>query len=175
MPRYLFDSNIFIQAKNFHYHFGYCAAFWDWVAAAHEAGLVFSTQSVRSELLRGDADDVLVRWVHERLPDTFFIDDLRDANVMTHYGAVQQVAIDRNHYQLAALRQFADINYADAFLIAAGRAYGYTVVSFEAGLMQRKNRVMLPDICQLYGVRTEVFWDVLRNHCSGTFVLRVPE
>jgi hypothetical protein len=29
MP-YLLDSNIFIQAKNLHYSFDFCPAFWDW-------------------------------------------------------------------------------------------------------------------------------------------------
>ena len=30
MP-YLLDSNVFIQAKNCHYGFDFCPAFWDWL------------------------------------------------------------------------------------------------------------------------------------------------
>ncbi len=37
MP-YLLDSNIFIQAKNLHYGFDFCPAFWDWLTRAIEAG-----------------------------------------------------------------------------------------------------------------------------------------
>jgi hypothetical protein len=29
---YLLDSNVFIQAKNLHYGFDFCPAFWDWIA-----------------------------------------------------------------------------------------------------------------------------------------------
>lgn len=28
---YLLDANIFIQAKNLHYGFDFCPAFWDWL------------------------------------------------------------------------------------------------------------------------------------------------
>ncbi len=30
MP-YLLDTNVFIQAKNLHYGFDFCPAFWDWL------------------------------------------------------------------------------------------------------------------------------------------------
>jgi hypothetical protein len=32
MP-YLLDSDVFIQAKNLHYSFDFCPAFWDWIEA----------------------------------------------------------------------------------------------------------------------------------------------
>ena len=28
---YLLDSDVFIQAKNLHYGFDFCPAFWDWI------------------------------------------------------------------------------------------------------------------------------------------------
>lgn len=28
---YLLDANVFIQAKNLHYSFDFCPAFWDWL------------------------------------------------------------------------------------------------------------------------------------------------
>ena len=31
MTRYLLDANVFIQAKNLHYGFDFCPAFWDWL------------------------------------------------------------------------------------------------------------------------------------------------
>ncbi len=33
MTRYLLDTNIFIQAKNLHYGFDFCPAFWEWLMA----------------------------------------------------------------------------------------------------------------------------------------------
>jgi len=48
MP-YLLDSNVFIQAKNLHYGFDFCPAFWDWIDRGHTAGVVYSIDSVRAE------------------------------------------------------------------------------------------------------------------------------
>lgn len=38
MTGYLLDANIFIQAKNLHYGFDFCPAFWDWGVVQNEAG-----------------------------------------------------------------------------------------------------------------------------------------
>lgn len=38
MTTYLLDANVFIQAKNLHYGFDFCPAFWDWIDEAHAAG-----------------------------------------------------------------------------------------------------------------------------------------
>lgn len=32
---YLLDSDVFIQARNLHYGFDFCPAFWDWLEWAH--------------------------------------------------------------------------------------------------------------------------------------------
>ena len=52
MP-YLLDSNIFIQAKNLHYSFDFCPAFWEWLDAGNRQGKVFSIEKVRDELIGG--------------------------------------------------------------------------------------------------------------------------
>ena len=38
MTRHLLDTNIFIQAKNLHYGFDFCPAFWDWLIAQNGTG-----------------------------------------------------------------------------------------------------------------------------------------
>jgi Domain of unknown function (DUF4411) len=50
---YLLDANVFIQAKNLHYGFDFCPAFWDWVEAANRSQSVFSIEKVGDELLSG--------------------------------------------------------------------------------------------------------------------------
>lgn len=32
---YLLDANVFIQAKNLHYGFDFCPAFWDWLVESN--------------------------------------------------------------------------------------------------------------------------------------------
>jgi hypothetical protein len=75
--RYIVDSNVFIQGKNFHYHFAFCEGFWDWVQEGYENGLIFSTAKVRAELLAGKADDEAKKWA-ESMPAGFFLDDAGD-------------------------------------------------------------------------------------------------
>ena len=47
---YLLDANVFIQAKNLHYGFDFCPAFWDWLLAGNNAGNVFSIEKVGDEV-----------------------------------------------------------------------------------------------------------------------------
>jgi len=60
---YLLDTNIFIQAKNLHYEFDFCPAFWDWLEKEHERGVVASIEKVGDELQ--DSDDELTAWAQK--------------------------------------------------------------------------------------------------------------
>ena len=46
MTRYLLDTNIFIQARNLHYGFDFCPAFWEWLIAQNAADVVASIDKV---------------------------------------------------------------------------------------------------------------------------------
>ncbi|SES92652.1 protein of unknown function [Thorsellia anophelis DSM 18579] len=59
--KYLIDSNIFIQSKNFEYRFEYCRIFWDLLVKLHEKGIVYSINAVKEELLQKDDD--LSDWI----------------------------------------------------------------------------------------------------------------
>lgn len=52
---YLLDSDVFIQAKNLHYGFDFCPAFWDWIDQQAAAGEVLSIEKVKDELVGGAA------------------------------------------------------------------------------------------------------------------------
>jgi Domain of unknown function (DUF4411) len=61
---YLLDANVFIQAKNLHYGFEFCPAFWDWVLAENAKASVFSIERVGDELEAGSDD--LAAWAAAR-------------------------------------------------------------------------------------------------------------
>lgn len=67
---YLLDSDVFIQAKNFHYGFDFCPAFWMWLMENNRSGRVASIEAVSIELRKGDDD--LVKWVTDQ-SEAFFI------------------------------------------------------------------------------------------------------
>jgi len=68
--RYLLDANVFIQAKNLHYGFDFCPAFWEWLVVQNGAGTVASIEKVADELASGEDD--LTSWAKDRGP-AFYI------------------------------------------------------------------------------------------------------
>ncbi len=48
---YLLDSDVFIRAKNDHFGFDFCPAFWDWLVLAHYEDTVASVEAVYRELM----------------------------------------------------------------------------------------------------------------------------
>lgn len=65
---YLLDANVFISAKNLHYGFDFCPAFWDWLVRENKAGKVYSIERVGDELLAGA--DELADWARGvKIPD----------------------------------------------------------------------------------------------------------
>ena len=67
---YLLDADVFIRAKNLHYGFDFCPAFWDWLIAEHRAGNVYSVEKVGDEL-QAVADE-LSAWA-TKLDEGFFL------------------------------------------------------------------------------------------------------
>jgi hypothetical protein len=61
---YLLDANVFISAKNLHYGFDFCPAFWQWLDDRNADSMVFSVEKVGDEVQAG-ADD-LVTWAASR-------------------------------------------------------------------------------------------------------------
>lgn len=54
---YLLDADVFMSAKNLHYGFDFCPAFWDWLILKNQQGAVFSIEKVSDEL-KGVADEL---------------------------------------------------------------------------------------------------------------------
>ena len=128
--KYLIDANVFIQAKNFHYRFGFCQAFWEWLIDAHEAGIVFSIDKVRKELNNFKKDDAVKSWI-KTLPESFFIADITDGAVRKEYSSIMQWIASDTHYLPQAKAEFANIDETDAFLIATALAHNCMIVTHE--------------------------------------------
>ncbi len=50
---YILDANVFIQAKNLHYGFDFCPAFWDWLIENNRTKKVFSIEKAADEIKAG--------------------------------------------------------------------------------------------------------------------------
>ena len=154
MTDYLLDANVFIQAKNLHYGFDFCPAFWDWLIDQNRPGKVASIEKVAEELKAG-ADDLSV-WADTRGEDFF----LRpDAAVVPALRTVSDWA-SSNGYEHAAVATFLQV--ADYWLVAHALAHDCTVVTHEVPA-DTIRKVKIPDACIGLNVRFLNPYEMLRR------------
>lgn len=150
---YLLDSNVFIQAKNLHYGFDFCPAFWDWLDQAHAQGTVGSIEKVHDELV-GFGDD-LSAWALQR-PDFF---RKPTAALLPSLQAVAQWATGQN-YEAAAINLF--LQGADYYLTSEGASHSDVVVTHEI-LSPSTKRIKIPNVCIGMGVKVMTPFEMLRT------------
>lgn len=155
------DSDVFIQAKNLHYSFDFCPAFWDWVDASHDQGIVFSIERVRSELIAGD--DELATWAKAR-GDAFFLPP--DSAILPSLAAVSAWS-GSGTYEPAAVSTFLQV--ADYYLVAHAHAHAFTVVTHEVAAETVK-KIKIPNACIGLGVTVMSPYEMLRIQ-KARFVL----
>lgn len=158
---YLLDANVFIAAKNLHYGFEFCPAFWDWLIDAHAHGIVFSIDKVADEIEAGE--DELAEWV-DGLADSFFLRP--DQQTLPALGRLSQWATSQA-YTPAAVSTFLQI--ADYYLVAQALSGSHTVVTHETP-SDSTRRVKIPNACFGVGVRYISPFDMLRRE-HARFIL----
>lgn len=165
MTRYLLDANVFIQAKNLHYGFDFCPAFWEWLVTQNAAGKVASVEKVGDELYAGDDD--LSQWAAER-GDAFFLPP--DDAVLPALRAISNWASHHN-YEPAAVSTFLQV--ADYWLVAHARAHEYTIVTHEVPADSTR-KIKIPNVCIGLGMRCVSPYEMLRRE-RARFVLAPSE
>jgi hypothetical protein len=160
MP-YLLDSNIFIQAKNLHYGFDFCPAFWEWLDSNNATGTVFSIEKVRDELIGGGDD--LADWAKARGPEFFLAPD---SAVVPSLAAVSGWA-GGGGFDAGAVSQFLQV--ADYYLVAHAHAHRFTVVTHEVAANSVK-KIKIPNACIAMGVKFMSPYEMLRTE-RARFVL----
>lgn len=150
---YLLDSNVFITAKDQYYGFDFCPAFWHWIQAGHDAGVVLSVQKVGEELTSGN--DELAEWASQMGP-TFF-----RAVTPTDMLSLDAVVgwVSARGYPESAIADF--VQQADCYLVAQARAGGDTVVTLE-NRVQSRQKIKVPNVCAGVGVACMNTFDMLR-------------
>ncbi|GAB6082938.1 DUF4411 family protein [Desulfuromonas carbonis] len=158
---YLLDANVFMQAKNLHYGFDFCPAFWEWLIAQNAVGSVFSIEKVEDEILAGDDD--LSQWSKER-GSGFFLRP--DDQVVACFPAVSAWVSSQN-YQPAAVNTFLQV--ADYYLISQAKAMSAVVVSHEIPSDSIK-RVKIPNVCIGMDIKCITPYEMLRRE-KARFIL----
>ena len=141
---YLLDADVFIRAKNLHYGFDFCPAFWDWLIQQNRSGQVYSIERIRGELVAGA--DELADWAQDR-GDGFFLSP--DASVFAALASVASWSTGQS-YDQAAVSTFLQV--ADYYLVAQAYAGKHTVVTHEVPSASSR-RIKIPDACIGLGVK----------------------
>ena len=161
MTAYLLDSNVFIQAKNLHFGFDFCPAFWDWLVEQNRTLRVASIEKVSDELAAGGDD--LTAWAADQ-GDGFFLKP--DGPVLRVLGRVSSWASSAN-YESAAVSTF--LERADFWLVAHALAHHRTVVTHEVPA-NTTTKIKIPNACSNLGVPCVSPFDMLRRE-RARFVL----
>ena len=161
MTSYLIDSNVFIQAKNLHYGFDFCPAFWDWLIEQNGAGKVASIDKVADELQAGD--DELSEWAAVR-GDGFFLPP--DDTALPALHAVSDWAHGHG-YQSSAVTTFLQV--ADYWLVAHALAHKCIIVTHEVPA-NTAGKIKIPNVCIGLGLRCMNPYEMLRRE-RARFVL----
>jgi hypothetical protein len=158
---YLLDANVFMQAKNLHYGFDFCPAFWDWLIQGNAAGRVFSIERVGDEINAGG--DELSAWAAQR-GSGFFLKP--DPAILPALALISQWATGQA-YEPAAVNTFLQV--ADYYLVAHALAHRHTVVTHEIASPSTK-KVKIPNACIGVSVKCMTPFEMLR-HERARFVL----
>ena len=158
---YLLDADVFIRAKNLHYGFDFCPAFWNWLVEQHATGAVFSVEKVGTELKA--VEDDLSAWA-TALGEAFF--QVPDDHAVPSLALVGAWARGRD-YDPSAITTFLQL--ADYYLVAQAHASGHVVVTHEIPSASIK-RIKIPDACIGVGVTCMTPFEMLRRE-RARFVL----
>ena len=161
MTSYLVDSNVFIQAKNFHYGFDFCPAFWEWLIEQNGTGKVASIKKVAGELQA--KKDELSEWATAR-GDGFFLPP--DDAVLLALCAVSDWA-NGQKYQPGAVNKF--LGTADYWLVAHALAHKCIVVTLEVPA-DKASKIKIPNACTDLGLHCMNPYEMLR-HERARFIL----
>lgn len=158
---YLLDADVLIGAKNLHYGFDFCPAFWDWILRNHAAGVVFSVAMVGNEV-RARQDD-LSQWARQNLKGFFVPPSAADSASLGRVSAW----VTQQGYDPARISAF--FNKADYFLVGQALGGGHTVVTHEVAAPKAR-KIKIPDVCKALNVPCLTPFSMLRRE-KAQFVL----
>lgn len=164
---YLLDANVFMTAKQLHYGFDFCPAFWDWLVREHKTGKVYSIEKVADEIQAGQDD--LSTWA-ANLTDSFFQEP--NQNTLAALGSVSQWATNHafpngQRYTPAAVSTFLQVG--DYYLVAQALAGKHVVVTHEVPA-NTINKIKIPNACFALKIKYMTPYEMLRKE-KARFVL----
>lgn len=158
---YLLDANVFIQAKNLHYGFDFCPAFWEWIDKNNTEGRIYNIEKVGDEIQAGDDD--LAEWAKQKGSKIFLSPDEK---LIPSLAKVSEWVTGQG-YDPAGVSNFLQV--ADYYLVSHAHAHNLTVVTHEIPANTVK-RVKIPNVCIGLKVKYVTPYAMLRRE-KAKFIL----
>ncbi len=150
MPKYVLDTNIFIESHLRNYPLDIFPSYWQLLKDLAIDEVIISIDKVRDEL--NHYEDEISVWVDENMPDNFF-KKMNTDEVTSEYGKVVEWAHSRNdHFREAAINEFLEFDKADAWLVAYCMSTESTLVTLEVSDPKSKKKIQIPDVCIAHNI-----------------------
>ena len=159
--KYLMDANALIQAADRYYRDPEFPGYWDWIRLLATNGTLGSVEAVRAELISPRVS---------ALADSFPVGTFRaqDAAVASELAKISRWIDEHQMFTQRAKARFR--RGADSHLIAAAKAYGSTIVTYERPEPDSKSSVKIPDVCREFDVQC-IFPEDMLSREGARFVL----
>lgn len=157
-PRYLLDANVFMESARRYYAFDLCPGYWECVVHHCSAGRVYSLDQVFREIQRGK--DVLAAWSKKPKPRALFL-STDDKKIIGAYGEVVRWVSAQARFTSQARTDF--FAKADPWIVAAGMAEKFVVVTHEEPRPESRKRVAIPDVANAFSVPVVNTFEMLRD------------
>lgn len=144
--QYIIDANVLIVSSRQLYPFDIMPGFWEQLIEKGTEKTVL-IDKIKAEIFRGE--DELADWLKAN-KEKFIEKDMNDPEVLVAYGRIIQSVMDNSQYTQSAKDEFASI--ADSWLCAHALAHGYVIITQEKLKPESKKRVMIPNICEEFGI-----------------------
>lgn len=148
-PRYVLDSNVFIEAAKEYYAFDIALQFWRALIEQARNGRVQSIDRVKKELDRGN--DPLKDWANNDFHQWFTSTD-QDA-VAEAYRQIMVWAHNQVQFTDYAKAEFADEKNADAWVVAYAKAKRCVVTTHEVFNPDIKRKIPIPNVCKAFYIQ----------------------
>ncbi len=162
--KFLIDSNSLITPHLQFYPFDFAPGFWKQMSCSIASGDIVIMDMVKDEILKGN--DKLKNWFCNLVIGDYI--DRRDLGIIKVYSDVLVHIQNNKCYKEAALREWADNDVADPWLIAAANVKDLTLITFEQknrGLntLNPSKNAKIPDVASAFNVKTADLYYMMRT------------
>lgn len=161
---FLIDANILITAKNAFYPFDLAMAFWEQLKYHIENKNIIILKKMADEIFKGT--DELSEWLAQ-FDEKLFL-NYSDSRILIEYRDVLQHLRDSQYYKESALMEWSRENVADPWLIAAAKAKGYTLITWEVSagvrsIVNKSRNAKIYDVCDNMNVPCKNLYYMMRR------------